>query len=236
MTSVILIWCCFHLLSTITIYVRANPVHVNSPDIALLSQENHTHVNALGTHNRARGSETDKSNHEKIIAETPFFPDIFVDDSENLNDDHQSRDSNRLLLFEDTTANENRNLIDGKHLANVDKLREPQADVIHPENAGFNEVTPRDLEIAATVMRRCPDADVDEDAAVDEDDAASEKRRRMKRAARHIYATTWPRGVIPFQFQWGMEAWQKHMVRRVMAVWESRTCVRFREWPMAYDR
>ena len=226
MTSVILLWCCFHLLSTITIYVRANPVHVNSPYIALLSQENHTHVNALGTHNR--GSETNKSNHEKIIAETPFFPDIFVDDSESLNDDHQSRDSNRLLLFEDTTTNDNHNSIDGKHLANVDKLREPQADVLLPENPGVKDVTPHDLETTVPEIRRCPDEE--------EDDADFEKGLRIRRAARHIYATTWPRGVIPFQFQWGMEAWQKHMVRRVMAVWESRTCVRFREWPMAYNR
>ena len=61
-------------------------------------------------------------------------------------------------------------------------------------------------------------------------------KSRAKRAARHIYATTWPRGAIPYQFEWGMEPWQKHMVRRVMTIWETNTCVQFREWPMAYNR
>ena len=70
---------------------------------------------------------------------------------------------------------------------------------------------------------------------VDAEDG-NDVKGRVKRAARHIYATTWPRGVIPYQFEWGMEAWQKHMIRRVMTIWESSTCIRFREWPMAYNR
>ena len=190
MTSVILLWCCFHLLSTITIYVRANPVYVNKLDHVHPGQKNLTDANTLGTNNLFR-------------------------DSEDGDYDQQLRHSNRLLGFEDTTEN-------------VDRFRRPQADVLLPENPGVKDVTPHDLETTVPEIRRCPDEE--------EDDADFEKGLRIRRAARHIYATTWPRGVIPFQFQWGMEAWQKHMVRRVMAVWESRTCVRFREWPMAYDR
>ena len=72
--------------------------------------------------------------------------------------------------------------------------------------------------------------------AITDADADASSKSRVKRAARHIYATTWPGALIPFQFEWGMQAWQKHMVRNVMTIWERSTCVRFREWPMAYDR
>jgi len=58
---------------------------------------------------------------------------------------------------------------------------------------------------------------------------------RNKRAARHIYASTWPRGIVAYQFL-HLEEWQKNLIRQMMLVWQSRTCIRFREWPLSYNR